>query len=289
MKFQLWVVGLDGGDPKALTDGKEMAFEAELSPDGKRVAFIVMGDKGKQTADLYVMNLDGTGRKQLTKNGPDQIPATWTADGKRIVFSTLENAGGGPGKGPTGKMFAVGADGEGLKQLAEVSGMFPALSADGKRVMFTELTGAGDFQPRLMVVDVGGKEARELVKGKAMMGRWSPDGKRIVYMGEGEKGQPDVFVMNDDGTGAKPLTKTERHMGFGPRWTADGKRIVFTRMDKGGPDGPGGAVYIMDADGTGEKRITGEGVSAFAGGASLFLISRTERKEFKVDPKAKNP
>src|SRR5262245_38477265 len=68
-KFRLWVVGVDGGEAKAITDDKEISFEAALSPDGKRVAFVVMADKEKQTADVVVMNLDGGGRKQLTKNG----------------------------------------------------------------------------------------------------------------------------------------------------------------------------------------------------------------------------
>ena len=40
----------------------------------------------------------------------------------------------------------------------------------------------------------------------------------------------DIFVMNDDGSGRRRLTKNTVSKDKYPRWSPDGKRIAFTRL-----------------------------------------------------------
>ncbi len=120
---------------------------------------------------------------------------------------------------------------------------------------------------------------------------WSPDGQRVAFVSNRD-GTPHVFVMRADGTGTKRLTdsaKSDDH----PTWSPNGKYIVVgregalfripaaggpaVRVGKGlgnaadpaySPDGtliaydyrePGFSireVYVMNADGTGARRVT---------------------------------
>jgi len=62
-------------------------------------------------------------------------------------------------------------------------------------------------------------------------------------------GNPDIWIMNDDGTGPAPLVEhpaIDAHPAFSP----DGQKLAFTSNRDGGP-----AVYIVNANGTGLHKV----------------------------------
>ena len=62
----------------------------------------------------------------------------------------------------------------------------------------------------------------------------------------------DVHVMGADGSNPRPLTTAEA-MDYQPVWSPDGKRVVFVSERDGSPD-----LYIMNADGTDQVRLTSD-------------------------------
>ncbi len=65
----------------------------------------------------------------------------------------------------------------------------------------------------------------------------------------------DIYVMEDDGTKRRRLTKTQKPMyNVDPRWSPDGERIVFVRWIENDQKSP--ELFIMNADGTNEQRLT---------------------------------
>ena len=74
---------------------------------------------------------------------------------------------------------------------------------------------------------------------------------KIAFRSESE-GNPEIYVMNADGTGQMRLTNSPT-WDAGPSWSPDGTRIAFESQRDGGY-----RIYVMNADGTSQTRLTGE-------------------------------
>jgi Tol biopolymer transport system component len=83
---------------------------------------------------------------------------------------------------------------------------------------------------------------------------WSPDGKEIAIAAVNYRGELDISMIIADGTGQTNLTTTRDSIEDELSWSYDGKQIAFTRGDVGDVYGDRD-VYVMDADGTGQKRL----------------------------------
>ena len=83
---------------------------------------------------------------------------------------------------------------------------------------------------------------------------WSPDGRTIAFVGMGDDGNVDVYVVGADGLGQQRLT---RHPGVdgNPAWSPDGRKIAFTRRAREWGAGKT-HIYVMNADGSGQRRLT---------------------------------
>ena len=93
---------------------------------------------------------------------------------------------------------------------------------------------------------------------------WSPDGKRIAFVSNRDGhvigGIPtfEIYVMDADGKNQQRLTNNP-HGDWNPSWSPDGKRIVFSsRRDRHfiGDFGITEEIYVMDADGKNQQRLT---------------------------------
>jgi len=78
---------------------------------------------------------------------------------------------------------------------------------------------------------------------------WSPDGQRLVYVSS-RTGNPDLYVVNADGTGTRRLTSGPAE-DKAPTWAPDGRHLVFARIvdDQA-------RLYRIDVDGTHLTRLT---------------------------------
>jgi Tol biopolymer transport system component len=178
-------------------------------------------------------------------NGGGRKPGT----GRIVFLSRREEGGGG--------IYAVNADGSGLKRLS--SGDNPALSSDGTRIAFSGFT-----EIDVMDAEGGGKRtiARSANFARLVGGAvdalgspdWSPDGTKVAFTVIEGPERLDIGVANSDGTGSKLLT---RNGGGEPAWSPDGKEIAFVSsiQSENFPQAVE-TVYVMNADGTGSRVLT---------------------------------
>jgi len=85
---------------------------------------------------------------------------------------------------------------------------------------------------------------------------WSPDGSKIAFSSDRDPNR-DIYVMNADGTGRTNLTNSAAY-DAAPAWSPDGSKIAFSRTyEIHQHDGKWDyEIYVMNADGTGQTRLT---------------------------------
>ena len=131
----------------------------------------------------------------------------------------------------------------------------PAVSRDGKWVAFmSDRDRPGN--PYVYVARLHGVARRITDADDAeLWPAWSPDGSRIVFarFGTDSTTSRGLFVASRNGMTLRRLTKGD---DSSPSWSPNGKTIAFTRA--GGPAGLEDNVYLVDADGTHERRLIGQ-------------------------------
>jgi TolB protein len=89
---------------------------------------------------------------------------------------------------------------------------------------------------------------------------WSPDGRTILFTTDRD-GNEEIYAMNADGSNPRNLTRHPLNDGRdgGYAWSPDGRKILFaTNRDRNrGRDGKVATeLYVMNADGSGQRRLT---------------------------------
>lgn len=108
----------------------------------------------------------------------------------------------------------------------------------------------------IYLVDAGGKNLTRLTHSRAADGSpsWSPDGKKIAFVSHGH-GNPELYIMNADGTEQRRLTYHSGEDRLARRspasWSPDGKRLAFCSQRNRNGD-----IYLINADGTALERLT---------------------------------
>ena len=89
LETDLFAVQVKDGSMKQLTDRFGPDGSAEVSPDGKLIAFLGFDDRkvGYQNTLLYLMNWDGSGKRVLSSKLDQSVSSVvWAADGKSLYL-----------------------------------------------------------------------------------------------------------------------------------------------------------------------------------------------------------
>jgi Tol biopolymer transport system component len=176
--------------------------------------------------------------------------ALWPSSNGLLVFRSDRD--GDP------EVFSLEATGENPTALTENDGIAdsqPAWSPDGRRIAFVR-TMPQSGRSDLWTASSNGR-GRERLTSTPFPERdpsWSSDGTRIVYAARTRGNGPfRIFVLKADGRArAQFTTQPAGSADRSPVWSPDGTRIAFTSNRDGGfPE-----IYVMNADGTGERRLT---------------------------------
>src|SRR3954452_5187509 len=235
-----WDVAADlGPTQKVAFDTSEGTWmNVDVSPDGQRVVFDVLGD-------IYVMPISGSGRTPATRltSGPafDMQPR-FSPDGKRIAFSSDRDG--------LWNIWTMDVAGKDAKQVSKEKRWFvnsPTWSPDGayifarRHFVQTRSLGAGEIW-MFHASGSGGLQVTEKNGWQKDAGEpaISPDGRYLYYSKDVTPGQRFEYDKNPYGTiyaivrrdlaDGHERTEVSRPGGsITPRVSPDGKTLAFVR------------------------------------------------------------
>ena len=206
------------------------------SPDGQWIAF-------EQQGQIFKKNLTTDSLVQLTFNGRNFFP-DWSPDGQWIAYNRSnedetgpsgiwrmkqngeekESIFGGafPDWQPNGeqligvigtsstsvwKRFKIYSISNGKNKILDAvinaDNSFPKFSPDGSRIIFTSF-GEGE-KPQIWIIDVDGKNAKQLTTTSGYSSAWSPDGNWILFTKTSDL-DGRLWRMKPDGSEKQPFT-----------------------------------------------------------------------------------
>jgi len=191
--------------------------EMALSPDGKKVAFIVHGEVFAASA------ADGGDATRLSVTTAAESDLAWAPDSRRLVYVSARDGA----KHLYSYTFATGK--ETRLTNAATNDAAPRFSPDGKLLAFQR------DAKELRVLDLGSNQER--VVGTGRLDRpplaaersavWSPDGKWLAFAPAGARGFTNVQVVPAAGGAARPVSFLANSNSNTLSWSPDGKYLLF--------------------------------------------------------------
>ena len=136
----------------------------------------------------------------------------------------------------------------------------PQISPDGKKIAFVlseSFLKEGKRNSEIYLMNSDGSGQRQMTNNPAadFHPRWSPDGKKLLFVSTRENGT-QAWVLPVDGGEAKQLTDISTGVS-NPEWTPDGKSIIFSSTvfpECGAADSCNKKIYESMKNGRSEER-----------------------------------
>lgn len=220
---------------RQVTDGFEKAGEGYFSPDGKTIIYQAIR-REYPFYQIYTQPLDGDRPKLISTGRGRTTCSFFHPSGERLLFASSHL---------DPNLYETE---EKVRQQEE---------EDRKTGTRRRYSWPFDRHMDIYEADLNGKILRRLTDqaGYAAEGAYSADGKLIAYChddGSVEKPDPNIWVMNADGSGKRQLTDAPGYDG-GPFISPNGKWVVF-RSDRKKEHYL--QIYVVSIDGKKEIPLT---------------------------------
>lgn len=167
----LWEIGVDGSDPRRLTDGRRDADPA-WSPDGTQIAFSREMPDGQR--DLYLLDLQtGSAAPLVTDPDVDERAPAWSPDGEAVAF--VRTASGSSTE--RAAVSIINRDGTNEEELAAVPAHSLDWHPDQEQLLISNL---GAERGDLLVLDIATGRVTG-IDSDGTMGVWAPSGDSIYF------------------------------------------------------------------------------------------------------------
>jgi dipeptidyl aminopeptidase/acylaminoacyl peptidase len=230
---QVWIVPLEGGAPRQITQDGESNQRPRWSPDSRRIAYL--SDRAG-SSQIWMMDPDGRNATQVTNLATEADGHLFSPDGKNLVFTSAVYP-------------ECGADDACNKKNLDAE-----KTSKVKARIYTELlyrhwnTWQGKRRSHLLVIPVAGGTVRDLTPGQHDVPPFSlggsddydisPNGQEVCYSMNADpvpaaSTDSDLYVVSIAGGQPVKITLT---MGAdsNPRYSPDGRYIAWRAQQRAG-------------------------------------------------------
>jgi dipeptidyl aminopeptidase/acylaminoacyl peptidase len=195
--------------------------------------------------EIYLIKTDGSEMTQLTSNFAQDTHPVWSPDGRFIVFCSDRDGV----KMWNSDIFIMRADGTTQTNLTDsqfINEFAPCWSYDGKKILYqTDLHGFNEYY----VMNSDGTNSRPMEDADVFDFAYPWMFDEDMLISDNTSGNYEIYLEPFFG-GKINLTNHFANDTY-PAWSSDGSKIVFVSDRDFNNE-----IYIMDADGTNQKRLT---------------------------------
>jgi TolB protein len=237
----IYLMDWDGQRARKMGLKGNLMLTPHWSFDGSRI--IYSSERGRQWG-LYLLDFLKMKEKRVFVSKGVNMAGDFFPQGDKVVFSSSKE--GTPG------LFILSLGDSSVKKLTTSYGIevSPAVSPDGSYIAFVSDRGGS---PQVYRMRSDGSDTRRVTFDGSYntSPSWSPKGDRIVF--SCRRGKNQICMVKPDGSELTQLT--EHGNNEDPSFSPDGRYIAFS-SDRDGTKG----VYIMRANGEGQKRVSPKGL-----------------------------
>lgn len=278
---ELWVVPAAGGEPRPVVRAPQSASGPAWSPDGSLLSFVARIQATNPQSQVFAVPAQGGEPRALTGSPTGVMAYAWSPDGRRIAYTSLDPEPAGEAERRSRgddvivmsqrlrhvRLWVETVDAGGRMALTppDRTAHDFAWAPDGTRlaVQMTETPEVdADYMLReIWTVPAAGGVPALLTETKGKLGvlAWSPDGRRVAFVGAVSFDDPlaqSVFVATPGGAA---VNRTPDYHGSALTLTwLDARTVAFVAAE-----GTKTVLHRLDAEQGGPQRIAGGGAEAF--------------------------
>jgi dipeptidyl aminopeptidase/acylaminoacyl peptidase len=280
-RAQVWLLSLDGGEARRVTNLKNGVGSFDWSPDGTRLVLTSrtgpsdlkapssdvrhyrhlsykFNDTGwfdDKRSHVWVVDVQDGHASQLTfgEDWNDTDPQ-WSPDGNFIAFVS-DRTGKAFDEGRNTDVFVIDSAGGPMRKISdhEEADNSPRWSPDGKSIAFLGRIRERDHPKIYLAPAGGGQPSRNVAPALDLIPSnltWAEQG-RALYFETGVRGEAHLFRVDAKDGKIRQVTKGARAVRL-VDIAADSRRMVYAANDFRRLDD----LYAADLDGSDEKRLT---------------------------------